>query len=104
MTAPITTATALQPTPTTHAPRPAGHSEGSAAAQAPFPAWAALPPTERARWLERLADAIEARLDDFAHAEARDGGKPYALARDAEIPRAISNLRFFAHPAPQFSS
>ncbi len=51
-----------------------------------------------------LADALEARLDDFAHAEARDGGKPHALARDAEIPRAVSNLRFFAHAATQFSS
>ncbi|HEY9541626.1 MAG TPA: aldehyde dehydrogenase, partial [Luteimonas sp.] len=56
------------------------------------------------RWLEKLADAIESRLDDFAHAEARDGGKPFALARDVEIPRAVSNLRFFAHAATQFSS
>ncbi len=75
-----------------------------AAAQAAFPAWSALPSTERARWLERLADAVEARLDDFAHAESLDGGKPFALARDAEIPRAISNLRFFAHAATQFAS
>lgn len=75
-----------------------------AAAQAAFPAWSALPCTERARWLERLADAVEARLDDFAHAEALDGGKPYALAREAEIPRAIANLRFFAHAATQFAS
>jgi aminomuconate-semialdehyde/2-hydroxymuconate-6-semialdehyde dehydrogenase len=79
-------------------------AEAIAAAQAAFPAWSALAQTERARWLERLADAIEARLDDFAHAEARDGGKPFALARDAEIPRAISNLRFFAHAATQFAS
>ena len=74
------------------------------AAQAAFPAWSSLPGTERSRWLEKLADAIEGRLDDFAHAEARDGGKPYALARDAEIPRAVSNLRFFAHAATQFAS
>ena len=79
-------------------------ADAIAAAQAAFPAWSALPCTERARWLERLADAVEARLDDFAHAEALDGGKPYALARDAEIPRAIANLRFFAHAATQFAS
>ncbi len=83
---------------------PADAADAIAAAQAAFPAWSALPPTERARWLERLADAVEARLDDFAHAEAVDGGKPYALARDAEIPRAIANLRFFAHAATQFAS
>ncbi len=75
-----------------------------AAAAAAFPIWSSLPATERARWLERLADALEARLDEFAHAEARDGGKPLRLARDAEIPRAIANLRFFAHAATQFAS
>lgn len=74
------------------------------AAQAAFPAWAALRNSERSRHLEKLADALEARIDDFAHAEARNGGKPYALARDAEIPRAVSNLRFFAHAATQFAS
>lgn len=75
-----------------------------AAAQAAFPSWAALPHSERARWLERLADALEAHLEAFALAESRDGGKPLRLARDAEIPRAISNLRFFAHAATQFAS
>ncbi len=75
-----------------------------AAAEAAFPAWAALPNTERAHWLERLADALEARLEDFARAEARDGGKPIRLAREVEIPRAVSNLRFFAHAATQFAS
>ena len=74
------------------------------AASRAYPAWSALPNTERARWVEKLADALEARLDDFAHAESRDGGKPIKLAREIEIPRAISNLRFFAHAATQFSS
>lgn len=75
-----------------------------AAATRAFPEWAALPNSQRARWLERLADALEARLEDFARAEARDGGKPIRLAREVEIPRAISNLRFFAHAATQFAS
>jgi len=75
-----------------------------AAAAAAFPAWSALPNEDRARWLERLAAALEERLDDFAHAEARDGGKPIRLARDIEIPRAIANLRFYGHAATQFAS
>jgi aminomuconate-semialdehyde/2-hydroxymuconate-6-semialdehyde dehydrogenase len=74
------------------------------AARRAFPAWSALPTFERARWLERLADALEAALDDIAHAESRDGGKPLRLAREIEIPRAVSNLRFFAHAATQFAS
>ncbi|QDW67747.1 aldehyde dehydrogenase [Luteimonas granuli] len=75
-----------------------------AAAGEAFPAWSALRNSERARHLEILAQALHARLDDFAHAEALDGGKPYALARDVEIPRAVANLRFFAHAATQFAS
>jgi aminomuconate-semialdehyde/2-hydroxymuconate-6-semialdehyde dehydrogenase len=74
------------------------------AAQAAFPGWSSLPNSARARWMERLADALEARNDEFAHEEAVDAGKPFALARDIEIPRAVSNLRFFAHAATQFSS
>ncbi len=74
------------------------------AARAAFPAWSALPNSVRSRWLERLADALESRLDAFAEAESRDGGKPITLARNAEIPRAVSNLRFFAHAATQFAS
>ena len=75
-----------------------------AAATRAFPAWSALRNSERAAWLEKLAAALESRLDDFARAESQDGGKPFALARDAEIPRAVSNLRFFAHAATQFAS
>jgi len=69
-----------------------------------FPAWSSLPNSQRAHWLEKLAGALEARLEDFARAESLDQGKPYRLALQAEIPRAVANLRFFAHAATQFSS
>ena len=75
-----------------------------AAATSAFPAWSALRNSERAAWLEKLAAALESRIDAFARAESLDGGKPFAQARDAEIPRAVSNLRFFAHAATQFAS
>jgi len=74
------------------------------AARAAFATWSRLPASTRARWLDLLADALEARLDAFALAESRDSGKPLALARDVEIPRAVSNLRFFAAAALQFAS
>jgi len=64
--------------------------------------WARTPAEGRARCLHRLADAIEARLDIFAAAESQDSGKPVALARSLDIPRAIANLRFFAAAATQF--
>lgn len=66
------------------------------AAQKAAPGWAATPSDERARLLHRLADLIEARLDEFAALESRDSGKPVALAKRLDIPRAVSNLRFFA--------
>ncbi|WP_133479755.1 aldehyde dehydrogenase [Cognatilysobacter segetis] len=75
-----------------------------AAAREAFPAWSALRPSERARWLERLASALEDHAPALASAEARDSGKPLRLAREIEIPRAIANLRFFAHAATQFAS
>ena len=75
-----------------------------AAAEGAFPAWSALPNSARARWLEKIADALESRISEFAHAESLDAGKPMRLAREIEIPRAVSNLRFFAHAATQFAS
>ena len=75
-----------------------------AAAQRAFPAWSALPAVERAAQLERVADGIQARLDEFAAAESRDSGKPVALARSLDVPRAIANLRFFAAAITQFAS
>src|SRR5690606_26872762 len=74
------------------------------AASAAAPGWAALANDVRARWLERLADALESRAELFAQAESRDAGKPIMLAREIEIPRAVANLRFFAHAATQFGS
>jgi len=74
------------------------------AARRAFPAWSALPASERAAWINRLADALEARLEEFAAAESRDVGKPLTLARNLDIPRAVSNLRFFAAAATQFAS
>ncbi len=65
--------------------------------------WAATPSAERAAYLNRIADFIETRIDEFAGAESRDSGKPVALAKSLDIPRAIANLRFFAAAATQFA-
>ncbi len=74
------------------------------AAQRAFPSWSGLLPEERSAWLHRLADAVEARADELARAESVDTGKPLKLAASVDIPRAVSNLRFFAAAASQFSS
>jgi aminomuconate-semialdehyde/2-hydroxymuconate-6-semialdehyde dehydrogenase len=66
------------------------------AAKRAFPAWRGLPAVERSRYLNKIADAIEARLDELAEAESLDNGKPVSLARRVDIPRAVANFRFFA--------
>jgi aminomuconate-semialdehyde/2-hydroxymuconate-6-semialdehyde dehydrogenase len=71
-------------------------AEAVAAAQRAAPAWAHAPIEQRARLLHRLADLIEQDLDAFAALESRDSGKPLALALSLDIPRAVSNLRYFA--------
>jgi aminomuconate-semialdehyde/2-hydroxymuconate-6-semialdehyde dehydrogenase len=74
------------------------------AARKAFPLWSRLTHGERARWLNKLADALESDMDSFALAETNNTGKPLSLSRDIEIPRAVENLRFFAACASQFSS
>ncbi|CAF0990975.1 unnamed protein product [Adineta ricciae] len=66
------------------------------AARQAFPSWSRETAGRRAHYLNRIADLIQARLEDFARAESLDQGKPLWLARTAEIPRAIENFRFFA--------
>ncbi|MER6944354.1 aldehyde dehydrogenase family protein [Nonomuraea sp. NPDC000554] len=71
------------------------------AAREAAPGWAALPVGERAGWLRRLADGIEARFDDLVAAEAADTGKPLEAARTLDIPRSVLNFRTFAEIAAQ---
>ncbi|SEV86076.1 aldehyde dehydrogenase [Luteibacter sp. 329MFSha] len=78
-------------------------ADAVAAAVRAAPGWARTPAEARARCLHRLADAIEARLEAFAAAASQESGKPLALARTLDIPRAVANLRFFAAAAGQFS-
>ena len=67
-----------------------------AEAEKAFPAWSSTPADERSRILLRIADLIERDLAKFSRAESVDTGKPISLAHTLEIPRAVSNLRFFA--------
>ncbi|MGH8336630.1 MAG: aldehyde dehydrogenase family protein, partial [Gammaproteobacteria bacterium] len=75
-----------------------------AAAQRAFPKWSATSAAARGDWLQRLAALVERDLEELARAESQDSGKPIALARRVDIPRAIANLRFFAAAASQFAS
>jgi betaine-aldehyde dehydrogenase len=69
------------------------------AAASAFVGWRDSTPSERSRMLLKLADAIEARAEDFIEAEGRNTGKPLALTRSEEIPPMLDQIRFFAGAA-----
>lgn len=74
------------------------------AAEMAFPAWSTFRAEERSRILLSIADRIEREMDAFARAESVDNGKTVALASSLDIPRAVSNFRFFAGAILQFAS
>jgi betaine-aldehyde dehydrogenase len=79
-----------------------GETEVDAAVQsaaAAFEKWRDTTPAERSLALIRIADAIEARADEFVKAEAQNTGKPIGLTRSEEIPPMVDQIRFFAGAA-----
>jgi len=69
------------------------------AAAAAQPGWRSTVPVERARILWKIADLIEANIDELAELESLDQGKPLFIGRWAEIPGAVNQFRFFAGQA-----
>lgn len=61
-----------------------------------FPEWSKMPKNDRSNIMVRLADLIDENIEELAHAEAMDNGKPLSLAKRVDIPRASANIRFFA--------
>ena len=81
-----------------------------AAAKAAFPAWAALSPAERGTILHRVADNIEAHIEELAQLETHDNGSLLRSHRRGVMPRVVMNIRYFADFAmndlkhPQFET
>ncbi|MGI8543230.1 MAG: aldehyde dehydrogenase [Aridibacter sp.] len=69
-----------------------------------FPEWSAKTPEERHDILIAISKLIERNLDKLAEAESIDNGKPKSLAKTVDIPRAISNFKFYATAAMHFAS
>ena len=70
-----------------------------AAASEAFTTWGRTTPAERQLALLRLADAVEARAEEFVAVESRNTGKPLHLTRTDEVPPCVDQLRFFAGAA-----
>jgi aminomuconate-semialdehyde/2-hydroxymuconate-6-semialdehyde dehydrogenase len=67
-----------------------------AAAQKAFNQWSALSASKRSEHMLTLANLMERDLELLAEIESFDNGKPLHVARNIDIPRSISNIRFFA--------
>lgn len=69
---------------------------GNALAKGP---WPSMTPSERAKLLWRIADLMEANIEELAELETLDQGKPLYVGRWAEIPGAIEQFRYFGGEA-----
>jgi len=74
------------------------------AAQNAFPAWSNSSLESRSYYLSQISNKITEQLDALALAESIDNGKPLWLAKKVDIPRAASNMKFFADAITQFAS
>lgn len=65
------------------------------AAKAAFPIWSRMDAADRGQLLLKLADAIEARAEEFIRLEALDTGHPVRDAEILDVPRTARCYRYF---------
>jgi acyl-CoA reductase-like NAD-dependent aldehyde dehydrogenase len=58
--------------------------------------WGSMPAAGRERLMHALADAVEARAEEFAQIESLDNGKPVGLAQYVDVAGAVGHIRYFA--------
>jgi len=58
--------------------------------------WSRMSTSERGKLLWKLADLLETNLEEVAELESLDNGKPYSVARVADLPLAIDMFRYMA--------
>ena len=58
--------------------------------------WAKVGPSGRGKMLWKMADLIERNLEELAELESIDNGKPYAVARVADLPLSVDMFRYMA--------
>ncbi|MDQ3735243.1 MAG: aldehyde dehydrogenase family protein, partial [Actinomycetota bacterium] len=62
------------------------------AAAAAFEKWRDTTPSDRQKALLKIADAIEARVDEIVKVESENTGKPIGLTTSEELPPAIDQI------------
>lgn len=74
------------------------------AAEAAFPKWSTTKKEERSRIMMKIAELIDKNFDKLVQAESTDHGKPVWFAKMVDIPRASSNMQFYATGILHFAS
>ncbi len=67
-------------------------------------AWADAEASVRSQTLLKIADGVEARIEEFIALECIDAGKPVTVVRDDELPMVIDAMRYFANAGRALSS
>src|ERR687889_137288 len=67
-----------------------------AAARRAFGSWSALPGSERAKYLFRIARIIQERSRELAVLESLDNGKPIRESRDVDLPLVAAHFFYYA--------
>jgi aldehyde dehydrogenase (NAD+) len=58
--------------------------------------WSSLAPSERAKYLFRIARILQERSREFAVLESLDGGKPIRESRDVDLPLSAAHFFYYA--------
>ena len=66
--------------------------------------WNRMDARDRGRCMYRLADLIEAEVDELAALETLDNGKPIRESRHADLPLVIDCIRYYAGYAAERST
>ena len=74
-----------------------------AAARQAFDGWAALPPAERADYLDKVKDGLKARIDDLVRVIAIEVGMPTSLAPAYQLGSPPFVFGYYAGLARQFA-
>jgi len=78
-------------------PRTKSADSAVIAAETAAVSWGNLSLIDRCEWLDRIADALEERIDEIAELESLDTGKPKKVALNVDARRSVNNFRFFAN-------
>lgn len=73
-----------------------------AAARRAFSSWSETPVEERARFLRKIAEIYEARLEDMAKTISLEMGAPITMARDQQVAAGLYHLNAFIQALENF--